>query len=294
MTADTTPGDRSTPPATTPKKVPTPEAVEKIREKIRAADRRYAGRHIGYGKALNKIKDACIEAHGHGKWLPLLESSGVDVREAQKCMRVANNPVLSNASNLPFIPSALSTQDFLAGQDQGVVQDLFDSKAIHPGTTEEQAKELILGPAEKPQAVGWKPPTGVMDAAAKLFGVKKAKEVGEFRGQMTKVAWKGACVAWPPLSGRGVDDWWGHFWEGWHSGALDQAIVLTHLNIAPTPRFTTTARSAAALCFLLGKLGVPERALVAFYFGDKREDFDALFTELGMVLPVYPLEMDVV
>ena len=110
-------------------------------ERIRAAYQRFVESPVEYGDKLNAEK----ELVGHGNWLSHLKDSGVPERQAQQCMRIASNPAMANPKNRSLLPSALSTQDFMAGRDPEDLQGLFDMELINPDMTEDEVRALFNG-----------------------------------------------------------------------------------------------------------------------------------------------------
>ena len=90
---------------------------------------------IAAGRELTAAK----EALPHGQFGPLLDELGISPRTAQRFMRVAAHPVLSNTSRVSYLPPAIGTLEELSRWDDDELTAAIDSGEIHPGTTRAEA-----------------------------------------------------------------------------------------------------------------------------------------------------------
>jgi hypothetical protein len=220
------------------------KTVPQWAEEFRASRERTVAAIVDLGKLLIEGKAAMA----HGQWQIALELAGIDVREAEKCIRIANHAVLANPSNFTLLPDARSTLYELSGLQPEVVSDLIGAGVVNPRVTCKELKVAVAGTASEPRK--WSAPRPITDAVATFFG------------------------------GSGIDhveDGAGFTWR-----RDDETVTL--LPAATTGnRFHNLIRNGIA-CFALGKQGVPERALVVFYLGSRRDEFVAAFSWLGVVV----------
>jgi hypothetical protein len=80
----------------------------------------------------------------------------------------------------------------------------------------------------------------------------------------------------------------------WASGAIEQAILLTH-NYTDTGWFHAAARAARAFCFTRGRIHFlspagdeckPTQGQALFYFGADDAAFRRTFDGVGIVVPI--------
>ena len=111
---------------------------------------------VAYGNDLSEVRSLLFP---HGTWLPALEQAGIPEKEARWAMDIAKNPVTSNPSNWPDLPSAVSAiHEVTTIEPPELAQELVDSGHIHPNVTRDKVKELKAAAtgATKPQTK--KPP----------------------------------------------------------------------------------------------------------------------------------------
>jgi DNA N-6-adenine-methyltransferase Dam len=86
----------------------------------------------------------------------------------------------------------------------------------------------------------------------------------------------------------------------WASGAIEQAILLTH-NYTDTAWFHTAARAPYAFCFPRGRIHFlspagdqcsPTQGQTFFYFGADDEAFRRTFADVGLVVPIRGIDED--
>ena len=208
-----------------------------------ARDRTVAS-FVAFGRLLTQGKAAM----NHGEWLLALDLAQIDVREAEKCMRIANHAVLSNPANFPNLPDARSTLNVLSGLQDDVVTELIADGTVHPRVTCRDLKVAIDGP---PEPTKWTVPQLVNDAVMTFFG-------GNF----------------DDFSDDGTNQVWRRRYE---------VVTLMSTVTTASNQFHNLLREHPA-CFLLGKHGIPERALVVFYQGERYDEFVATFGEIGTVV----------
>src|SRR5262249_18752125 len=99
---------------------------------------------IGLGKTLIKAKH---DLDAHGEWLPMLRDDlKMDVRFAQRLMRLARNPRFSKATNLTHLPHVLSALCELARLSDDEFEAGKASGWINPNMTARQARQILTIP----------------------------------------------------------------------------------------------------------------------------------------------------
>ncbi len=213
-------------------------------EEFRASREHTVAAIVDLGKLLIEGKAAM----GHGEWQLALELADIDVREAEKCMRIANHVVLANPCNFTLLPDARSTLYELSGLQAEVVTDLIGAGVVNPKVTCKELKAAVAGTEPEPPRK-WSAPRSVIDA------------VGMFLGGGIDHGEDGAGLSW---------------------SRDDETVRLLPADTTGN-RFQNLIREGVT-CFALGKQGVPERALVVFYLGPRRDEFVAAFGWLGVVV----------
>jgi hypothetical protein len=119
-------------------------------EEARGFQRKTVEGLIGLGKTLIKAKDDL----DHGDFGDLLRDDlKMDVRFAQRVMRLARNPRFLKASNLTHLPAALSALGALADLPENAFERGLAIGAINPSTTAAQARTLTLQVEHAPPTV---------------------------------------------------------------------------------------------------------------------------------------------
>jgi hypothetical protein len=133
--------------------VPTPELTpteNELAQKISATyeqatdfSRRAVACYVQAGKDLVKAQTIL----GHGNWTPFVENKlypqcGINMRKAELLMAIAQDPVISNASNLTLLPTALSAL-YEARTFGPRLQALLDRKKIEADTTAGDIREMV-------------------------------------------------------------------------------------------------------------------------------------------------------
>jgi hypothetical protein len=117
--------------------------VEELRQcvaEINILQKRTAERLIAFGKALRRAK----EDLGHGRYTAMLRDDlKVNVRQAQRVVKIAHDKRITNASNLTRLPWAVSTMVLLLRlSDDAFAAGILDG-SINPDMTAADAKSLI-------------------------------------------------------------------------------------------------------------------------------------------------------
>ena len=119
-------------------------------EEARGFQRKTVEGLIGLGKTLIEAKRDL----DHGEFSDLLRDDlKMDVRFAQRVMRLARDPRFSKASNLTHLPTALSALGALADLPENVFERGLAIGVINPGTTAAQARTLTLQVERAPPSV---------------------------------------------------------------------------------------------------------------------------------------------
>jgi hypothetical protein len=227
---------------------------------------------IAFGQLLTEGKTEL----DHGEWLFALETAKIDPREAEKCMRIANHPVLSNPSNLSNLPSALSSLDYLSGLTaEGVdVQALLDS---HPKATKKQLKVAVEGPPVKER---WStPPLGVIKTVAAFFGGAIDYTADNIEQLSKDWSGRGAFVNPPEIGEPHItNDWVTKSKAEWHTGRVDEVVLWLPANTWTNWFALLLGEPSCSAWFSVGKLG--GCPILVAYLGERRTDFTCAFKVL--------------
>ena len=93
---------------------------------------------IDAGRALIDAKAALP----HGEFGPLLTELGLSPQHAQRFMRVAQHPLLTNPSPGRHLPASVTVLDELTRVPDDELEEAIESGAVNPSTTREEAKAL--------------------------------------------------------------------------------------------------------------------------------------------------------
>lgn len=85
---------------------------------------------------------AAKEELPHGSFGPLLDELGLSPRVAQRFMRIAEHPVIANATPESLLPAALSVLDELARLTENELTEALESGEVTPSTTRVAAKAI--------------------------------------------------------------------------------------------------------------------------------------------------------
>jgi hypothetical protein len=127
----------------------TPKTLDQWADKINTAWRRSVPAIIETGQLLRQAKKAL----GHGNWSKMAGDDSLhmagkldfELRIAQMLMRVAENPVLSNAKNFSFLPPVYSTLHQLTALDPDKLQRMIEDGGVNPRLRGREAKALCNG-----------------------------------------------------------------------------------------------------------------------------------------------------
>jgi hypothetical protein len=115
-----------------------PQPVAAWAERIRPHLTGAVGSIIAAGRELIEAKAALP----HGQFGPLLAQLGLSPQHAQRFMRVADHPVLSNASPGRHLPASVTVLDELTRVPDEDLADALDRGVVGPSTTREEARAL--------------------------------------------------------------------------------------------------------------------------------------------------------
>ncbi len=132
-------------------------------QKIAQLTGRTVGAFVELGRVLLEAKDAIP----HGGWLALFENglTSLSLREAEKLMKIAGHPVLSNSANWSNLPGAQQALLALSRLSPTDLEIAIEEQKVKPTTTIHQAEEVVaevMGTEDR-KSVSTEPP--VFDAA---------------------------------------------------------------------------------------------------------------------------------
>ena len=111
-------------------------------DKLRTGRGRTVATIISFGKLLVDAQEDTT----HGEWLYALEVAEIHPLDAQRYQRIANSPVLKKTTNLSHLPTAVSSLDFLAGQQTELVEELIEKGLGVPRCDDPGAEAGVLNP----------------------------------------------------------------------------------------------------------------------------------------------------
>ena len=247
-------------------------------DKLRTGRGRTVATIISFGKLLVDAQEDTT----HGEWLYALEVAEIHPRDAQRYQRIANSPVLKETTNLSHLPTAVSSLDFLAGQQTELVEELIEKGWVYPDVTTRELKQGVLtltGGATGPKRWSYCP-LDIQQKAAN-FG---AKFVVHAEDQI-KEEWKGSAFVDPPTADKGsIQRWIEKTKYEWRQGRITEAVMWLPLDpLAGWFKHLFMERVLVLIPEM--KLGGARVCLV--YLGDRPDDFDEKFGILGTVIVQY-------
>jgi Protein of unknown function (DUF3102) len=97
---------------------------------------------IEAGRILNEAKDALQ----HGQWGDMVAKLRFSSRMAQRLMKIANNPILSNPTHVSHLPPSWSTLYRLCELPDQVLEEMLADGKLHCEITREQVNEIHKKP----------------------------------------------------------------------------------------------------------------------------------------------------
>jgi hypothetical protein len=89
------------------------------------------------------IQEKEVEVDEHGAWLPFLAAVGIDEDKAQRLMRIARHPGLTNPAHRAAFPVAWSTLAVLSRIDADRLKQLIKDGKVHPEMDRTEAEALV-------------------------------------------------------------------------------------------------------------------------------------------------------
>jgi hypothetical protein len=96
---------------------------------------------IAAGKHLSEAKASV----GHGEWLPMLATIGIQDRAAQKLMAIGFNPAFANTGNCTYLPKSERALYELSRAPADLIEARIQDGSITPSMTIKDAKDIVRG-----------------------------------------------------------------------------------------------------------------------------------------------------
>jgi hypothetical protein len=107
--------------------------------------REASGSHvIETGVLLAECKADLKEAKGYGQWIPTVRAAGYGERNAQRYMRVANHPFLSDATHMSFLPEELTKLYGLSAYEPRILEAARAAHRLFPQMTIKDIESLAM------------------------------------------------------------------------------------------------------------------------------------------------------
>lgn len=168
----------------------------------------------GIMEAGRLLAEAKTDLDAHGEWLPLLQETGWDEDRAQRHIKVAKNPVLSNTAHGRYLPLDVKTLATLARIPEVQLLATLDKHEITPAMTRKEAATLVATAKEKKRESGADPSPGPkayysVDAWNKLPKAERARLIAEglesgnttAMAKQTSSSIEWASYSWNPVTG---------------------------------------------------------------------------------------------
>ena len=107
-----------------------------------------------YGRGVQAVVEtgrlliAAKAAVAHGQWMPLVESLPFSIQTAERMMRIASHPQISNSSHAKNLPTSITTLDCLAQLDAAAFEEAREAGVISPDLERRTAQRLARGGLE--------------------------------------------------------------------------------------------------------------------------------------------------
>ncbi len=96
------------------------------------------------GRLLLAAKAAVV----HGQWMPLVEGLPFSIHTAERMMRIADHPQLSNSAHAQSLPTSITTLDCLSRLDAAAFDEAREAGVISPDLERRTAQRLARGGLE--------------------------------------------------------------------------------------------------------------------------------------------------